>query len=69
MKYLKVIVGLVIIPLGVFAGSFISLGSGNGALLGGFVGVILCCILFWSSWLHWPGSANLDELYQDTIDR
>ncbi len=59
MKYLKVIVGLGLIPLGVFVGSFISLG----------VGVILCCILFWSTWPHWQGSASLDELYQDNSDK
>ena len=69
MKYLKVIVGLGLIPLGVFVGSFISLGGGNGALLGGILGVILCCILFWSSWPHWLGSASLDELYLDNSDK
>jgi hypothetical protein len=69
MKYLKVIVGLGLIPLGVFVGSFISLGAGNGALQGGILGVILCCMLFWSSWLHWPGSASLDELYQDNSEK
>jgi hypothetical protein len=69
MKYLKVIVGLGLIPLGVFAGSFISLGGGNGAILGGIVGVILCCMLFWSSWPHWSGSASLDELYMDNSDK
>ncbi len=69
MKYLKVIVGLGLIPLGVFVGSFISLGGGSGALLGGVLGVILCCILFWSTWPHWQGSASLDELYQDNSDK
>lgn len=71
MKYLKVFAGVGLIPLGVLVGSFISLGGGSGALLGGIVGVILCCMLFWSSWLwlHWPGSANLDELYQDNSDK
>jgi hypothetical protein len=69
MKYLKVIVGLGLIPLGVFAGSFIRLGGGNGAILGGILGVILCCILFWSSAPHWPGSASLDELYIDNKQR
>ena len=69
MKYLKVIVGLGLIPLCVFAGSFISLGGGNGAILGGIVGVILCCILFWSSAPHWRGFAGLDELYTDNSDK
>ena len=69
MKYLKVIVGLGLIPLGVFVGSFFSLGEGSGAILGGIVGVILCCILFWSSWPHWSRSANLDELYMDNSDK
>ena len=68
MKYLKVIVGLGLIPLGIFAGSFIRLGGGSAVILGGIVGVILCCMLFWSSWLHWPGSASLDELYLDNSD-
>ncbi len=69
MKYLKVIVGLGLILLCVFAGSFIRLGGGNGAIIGGIVGVILCCMLFWSIWPHWPGSASLDELYQDNSDK
>ena len=69
MKYLKIIVGVGLIPLGVFAGSFISLGGGSGVILGGIVGVILCCMLFWSSWIHCPGSANLDELYMDNSDK
>ena len=69
MKYLKVIVGLGLIPLGVFAGSFISLGGGSAVILGGIVGVILCCMLFWSSWPQWQGSASLDELYMDNSDK
>ncbi len=69
MKYLKVIVGLGLIPFGVFLGSFVSLGGGNGAILGGIAGLILCCILFFSSWPHWTVSANLDELYMDTSDK
>ena len=69
MKYLKVIVGLVLIPLCVFVGSFISLGGGNAVILGGIVGVILCCMLFWSSWPHWSRSANLNELYMDNSDK
>ncbi len=69
MKYLKIIVALGLIPLGVLTGSFIHLGGGNGAILGGILGVILCCVLFWSSWPHWSGSASLDELYQDNSDK
>ncbi|HEY6284815.1 MAG TPA: hypothetical protein VIX20_04070 [Ktedonobacteraceae bacterium] len=69
MKYLKVILGLVLIPLGVLVGSFISLGGGNGAILGGIVGAILCCMLFLSSWPQWSGSASLDELYMDNSDK
>ena len=69
MKYLKVIVGLGFIPLGVFVGSFISLGGGSAIILGGIVGVILCCMLFWSSAPHWPGSASLEELYMDNSDK
>ena len=69
MKYLKVFVGVGLIPLGIFAGSFISLGTGSGAILGGILGLILCCIYFWSAWPHWPGSANLDELYMDNSDK
>lgn len=69
MKYLKVIVGVGLIPLGVLVGSLISLGGGSGAILGGIVGLILCCLLFWSAWPHWPDSANLDELYMDNSDK
>ena len=66
MKYLKAIVGLGLLPLGAFAGSFINIGGGNGAILGSILGVILCCVLFWS---HWPGSARLDELYHNNSDK
>jgi hypothetical protein len=69
MKYLKVIVGIGLIPLGAFAGSFLNVGGGNGAILGGILGVILCCILFWSSAPHWPGSASLDDLYMDNSNK
>lgn len=69
MKYVKVIVGLGLIPLGAFVGSFISLGGGNGSILGGIAGLILCCILFFSSWPHYSRSANLDELYMDNSDK
>ena len=69
MKYLKVIGSLGLIPLGVFVGSFIRLGGGSAAILGGLLGLLLCCILFWSSWPHWPGSARLDELYMDNSDK
>jgi hypothetical protein len=63
MKYLKVMVGLGLIPLGVFAGSFISFGVGNGAILGGILGGILGCFLFWST-PNWPGSARRGEHYR-----
>lgn len=69
MKYLKVIVGLGLIPLGGFAGSLIHLGGGSAVILGCIVGVFLCCMLFWSSAPHWPGSASLDELYMDDSDK
>lgn len=69
MKHMKVIAGLGLIPLGVFVGSFISIGAGNGAILGGILGVILCCMLFWSSWPHWSSTASLDELYMDNSDK
>ena len=69
MKFLKVIAGLGLIPLGVFAGSFIRLGGGSAAILGGILAVIVCCLLFWSSAPHWPGSATLDELYMDNSDK
>jgi hypothetical protein len=63
MKYLKVLVGLGLIPLGVFAGGFIRLGGGNAAILGGILGVILCCLLFWSA-PRWLGSDRPGESSQ-----
>ena len=63
MKYIKLIFGLGLIPLGVFIGSYISIGAGNAAILGGIFGGILCCILFWSG-SHWSGSYSLDEQHQ-----
>jgi hypothetical protein len=69
MKYVKVIAGLGLIPLGAFVGSFISRGGGNGAIIGGIAGLILCCILFFSFWPHYSRSANLDEFYMDNSDK
>ena len=69
MKYLKVIIGQGLIPLGVFIGSFIHLSGGNGAIPGGILGMLLCCILLWSFWPILPGSPNLDELYMDDSDK
>lgn len=48
MKYLKILVGLGLIPLGAFAGSYVAIADGTGVVLGGIVGGILCCLLFWS---------------------
>jgi len=64
MKYLKVIVGLGLMPLGVFAGSFIRLGGGNGAIIGGILGGLRCCKKLRSSGPHWSSSNSLDEQYQ-----
>ena len=62
MKTLKVIVSLGIIPLCVYIGSFISLGGGNGAILGGILG----CILFGILWFRPRRSSSdgLDMQYQ-----
>jgi len=57
MKYIKIIIGLGLIPLGVFAGSYVIFDGGNGAFLGGVLGGILCCLLFWSV-------PTLDEQHQ-----
>jgi hypothetical protein len=62
MKHIKVIAGLGLIPLGVFIGSFISLGTGNGAILGGVLGIILSCIIWFVP--QWSDSIRLDEQNQ-----
>ncbi|GHO90933.1 hypothetical protein KSF_009810 [Reticulibacter mediterranei] len=49
MKYLKILVGLGLIPLGAFAGSHVIIADGTGAALGGLPGGILYCLLFWSA--------------------
>jgi hypothetical protein len=66
MKYIKVIVGLALIPLGVLGGSYIHLGNGSAAILGGILGGVFCCILYWSSGPHWSKSSRLEERYQST---
>ena len=60
MKRIKLIGGLALIPLGVFIGSFISIGYGNGAIIGGIIGGLLWCILNWSG----PWNYSLDEQHQ-----
>ena len=54
---MKIIVALGLIPLGVFLGSYIVFDGGNGSVLGGILGGILCCLLFWSV-------PSLDEQHQ-----
>lgn len=66
MKYLKIvkiILGLLLIPFCAFVGSTIPLGGGNGAIIGGILGVILCCMLFWSR-PSWANTSNLEEQHQ-----
>lgn len=48
MKYLKILVGLGLVPLGAFAGSYVIIADGTGVVLGTVVGGILCCLLFWA---------------------
>ena len=69
MKYIRVIVGLGLIPLGVFVGSHIRFGDGNGVVIGFLIGFVLCCMINWlGSRVKrrlWSGSASLDEQHQD----
>lgn len=63
MKYLKITLGIGLIPLGIFVGSFIPIGEGSGAIIGGILGAILCCMLFWSG-PSWANTSDLDERHQ-----
>ncbi len=68
MKYVKLIVALGLIPLGIFIGSYISIGGGSAAILGGILGIILCCILIGSGRRRksgfWLGAETLDEQHR-----
>ena len=44
MRRLKIVIGLALIPLGVLLGSFLPLGGGSAAIIGGLVGLVLCCV-------------------------
>ncbi len=46
MKYINVAVAILIALLGFFIGSFIHIGYGSGALIGGFLGIVLGCLFF-----------------------
>lgn len=67
-KYLKVMLGLALIPLGIFVGSFIHLGRGTGAILGGIIGVILCCVLFWGTYSLEEQHRVRDNVNKQAID-
>ncbi|HLX57892.1 MAG TPA: hypothetical protein VKR83_12785 [Ktedonobacteraceae bacterium] len=41
MKYLKLVFGLALIPIGVLLGSFVPIGAGSGILIGFLVGIVL----------------------------
>ena len=41
MKHFRLIVGLVLIPIGAFLGSFVPIGTGSGIILGFVVGIAL----------------------------
>jgi hypothetical protein len=43
MNSMKFMVGLLLIVVGVFIGSFVSVGGHSGALLGGWLGGMLWC--------------------------
>ncbi len=68
MKYVKVIVGLGLIPLGVFVGSYITIGAGNGTIIGGIIGGFLWCVINWSGPKgnngFWPHTYSPDEQHQ-----
>ncbi len=65
MKYVQVIFFLGLIALGVFVGSYISLGGGNGALLGGILGVLLYCLINWFG-SRWSGSRGKSGFLPDS---
>ena len=69
MKYIRVIVSLGLIPLGVFIGSLFRFGDGNGVVVGFLIGFVLCCMINWLGSRvkrgMWSGSASLDEQHQD----
>jgi len=68
MKYIKLIVALGLIPLGIFVGSYIPIAGGSAAILGGILGIFLCCILIGSGRRRksgfWLGAETLDEQHQ-----
>ena len=45
MKQLRLVLGLALIPLGAWLGSFVPLGTGSGIILGLVLGVVLSYLL------------------------
>jgi hypothetical protein len=45
MKQLRLILGLALIPLCAWLGSFVPIGAGSGTLIGVVGGMALCCLL------------------------
>jgi hypothetical protein len=44
MRYLCIIIAVGIVALGALLGSIIRIGHGSGAVIGGFVGIVLGCL-------------------------
>lgn len=68
MKHIKLIVALGLIPLCIFIGSYLPIGGGSAAILGGILGFILCCMLIGFGRRRksgfWLGAETLDEQHQ-----
>ncbi len=44
MKHLRIILGLTLIPLCAFLGSFVPIAGGNGMIIGFFLGIAFSCL-------------------------
>ncbi len=68
MKFIKVMVGLGLIPLCIFIGGYIPIGDGNAAIIGGIIGCILCFIVISygsrGKRAFWTRSNSLEEQHQ-----
>jgi hypothetical protein len=66
----KYILGLGLIPLGAFAGSFMPIGNGNAAIISGIFGIVGYCILIsrWSSGRDLPTTYRLTRQQMDNGD-
>src|SRR6266699_7249776 len=64
MKHLRIILGLTLIPLCAFLGSFVPIAGGNGMIIGFFLGIAFSCLFL----TYGPGPSSSTRVAEGRVD-